>query len=62
MTGHRTLKEIVRYTKAADQARMARAARARTASQREQSVADGVRPEPTEVSRAEESDWQPPTG
>jgi hypothetical protein len=31
ISGHGTMKEIVRYTKAADQARMARNAMARTA-------------------------------
>jgi integrase len=49
ITGHATLKEIERYTKAADQARMARAAMARTAA-REQTVAESVKAEPVEVS------------
>jgi integrase len=43
ISGHRTLKEVERYTKAADQARLARAALERIANK-------SVKPEPTEVS------------
>jgi len=44
ISGHQSLKEIQRYTKAADQARLARAALERIANK-------GVKPEPGEVSK-----------
>ena len=50
MTGHSTLREVERYTKAADQARMARSAMAKTAV-REQTEATGVKLGVSEVSK-----------
>jgi hypothetical protein len=50
ITGHATLSEVQRYTKAVDQARMARAATARAAAAREQTEAESVKPKPAEVS------------
>ena len=44
ISGHQSLKEIQRYTKAADQARLARAALERIANK-------SVKPEPDEVSK-----------
>jgi integrase len=49
ITGHATLGEVQRYTKAVDQARMARAAMARTAI-REQTEAESDKPKLAEVS------------
>jgi integrase len=49
ITGHASLSEIQRYTKAVEQARLARAAMARTAM-REQSATEGVKPNSGEVS------------
>jgi hypothetical protein len=49
MTGHASLQEIERYTRAADQARMARAAIAKTAAQ-EQIGVKSVKPDAGEVS------------
>ena len=49
ITGHATLSEVQRYTKAVDQARLARAAMARTAT-REQSATESVKPNPRKVS------------
>jgi integrase len=51
ITGHATLSEVERYTKAVDQARMARAAMAR-ATGREQIEVESVKPEPAEVSNS----------
>jgi integrase len=48
ISGHRTLKEVERYTKAADQVRLARAAMAKT---QEQIGIGSVKTEPTEVSK-----------
>jgi integrase len=45
ISGHRTLKEVERYTRAADQARLARAAMERIAT-------ESVKPRPTEVSNS----------
>jgi hypothetical protein len=45
ISGHKSLREVERYTRAADQARLARAAMERTGNQ-------SVKPEPTEVSNA----------
>jgi integrase len=50
ISGHKTLKEIERYTKAADQARLARAAVARTLAAGEQTGTASVKPEPPPVS------------
>ena len=50
LTGHASLREIERYTRAADQARMARSAMAKTAS-REQTGVESVKPDPSEVSK-----------
>ena len=44
ISGHKTLSEVQRYTNAADQARLARAAMERIGNQ-------GVKPEPSEVSK-----------
>ena len=44
VSGHKTLKEIERYTKAADQRRLAR-----EALLGEQTGANGVKPEPSEI-------------
>jgi len=49
LTGHASLREIERYTRAADQASMARAAMAKTAT-REQNGMESVKPDPGEVS------------
>ena len=49
ITGHATLSEVQRYTKAVDQARLACAAMARTAT-REQNATESVKPKPGEVS------------
>jgi integrase len=51
ISGHKSLREIERYTKAADQARLAQAAMARTAKAREQSRTKTVKPDPVRVSR-----------
>jgi integrase len=48
ISGHKSLKETERYTKAADQARLARAAMARTLNE---TGTSGVKPEPGKVSK-----------
>jgi integrase len=50
LTGHASLREIERYTKAADQAKLARAAMAKTAA-REQTGTESVKPDAGEVSK-----------
>jgi hypothetical protein len=50
LTGHASLREIERYTRAADQARMARSAMAKTAAQ-EQTGTESVKPDAGEVSK-----------
>jgi integrase len=50
LTGHASLREVERYTKAADQMRMARSAMAKTAA-REQTGTESVKPDPVEVSK-----------
>jgi integrase len=50
MTGHVSIKEVERYTKGVDQARLARAAVAKSAAP-EQSEAASVKPEPAQVSK-----------
>jgi hypothetical protein len=50
ISGHKTLKEIERYTRSADQARMARSAMARTVTAGEQTGTGSVKPEPQPVS------------
>jgi len=49
LTGHASLREIERYTRAADQARMARSAMAKTVAQ-EQTGMKSVKPDAGEVS------------
>jgi integrase len=49
-TGHASLREVERYTKAADQLRLARAAMARTTAAREQSGTETVKPDRVRVS------------
>jgi len=49
LTGHASLREIGRYTRAADQARMARSAMAKATAQ-EQTVMKSVKPDVAEVS------------
>ena len=49
LTGHASLREVERYTKAADQVRMARSAMAKTIS--EQKAKESVKPEPAKVSK-----------
>jgi integrase len=51
LTGHASLREIERYTRAADQARMARSAMAKTAAQ-EQIGTESVKPDGCELSNA----------
>jgi integrase len=50
LTGHASLREVERYTKAADQMRMARSAMAKTASA-EQTGTQSVKPDPVKVSK-----------
>jgi hypothetical protein len=50
LTGHASVREIERYTKAADQARLARSAMAKTAA-REQTGSESVKPDAAEVSK-----------
>jgi integrase len=50
ITGHVSIKEVERYTKGVDQARLARAAVAKSAAP-EQSEAASVKPEPSQVSK-----------
>jgi hypothetical protein len=49
LTGHASLREIERYTRAADQARMARSAMAKTVAQ-EQTGMKSVKPDAGELS------------
>jgi integrase len=50
LTGHASLREVERYTKAADQIRMARSAMAKT-TMGEQKAKESVKPEPAKVSK-----------
>lgn len=50
MTGHNSLREVERYTKAADQVRLARSALAKTTAMTEQTGTQSVKPDPVKVS------------
>jgi integrase len=51
LTGHASLREVERYTKAADQARLAKAALAKTVAAAEQTGTQSVKPDPAKVSK-----------
>jgi integrase len=51
LTGHASLREVERYTKAVDQVRLAKSALAKTAAPTEQTGTQSVKPDPTKVSK-----------
>jgi integrase len=51
ITGHASLKEVERYTRAVDQARLARSAMGKTAAEENRNGTESVKPEPAEVSK-----------